>query len=483
MLKKSSAPIRYARRDRSRNERNITAGLIKMELYLQKKLPLVWRICDLLSKGVTVRPNQGKVILTSIMGLLNCRNQLVNGFQTAIVVWLYANHIPKVGIEVLHELGHCSSYQHLIKVLKALAASLKVQTADWASRMARLMTLDNVNQMVGVRDTISTRAGALMVNSTCSFVTLVFGMPKGYRFIPRDWALRGLRVNLQPSDLDPSPSAVEFMGRYCEYYLAALQDTYIGTRLPRGANEFVKPEIEVLHLQAPGILAFDVMPIEQSTTVGNLQGIQRVLTQEFKYSKSDMADGLFLVGGNQLLAEQVRGIQKARESDVSGEDFSGIIPILEPLHTVMNYKKMQLKHHMGEKNGSRLRSLYYMNQKLRRQYVDEKGSHFWACKDFTRDALEEVCIGLMVSDRGARNWDDFRSKVVSGVIDWRLIMTGLSKKLEYNYVDCQREQEDDERDRVYENLLLFVRSEIELTAFYKSIRNGDVGAMELELQL
>ena len=46
-----------------------------------------------------------------------------------------------------------------------------------------------------------------------------------------------------------------------------------------------------------------------------------------------------------------------------------------------------------------------------------------------------------------------------------------------------RQELDEHRDRVYENLLLFGRMELEFCYFYKAIREGDVGIMEAILQL
>ncbi|KAF8471076.1 hypothetical protein BDZ91DRAFT_838517 [Kalaharituber pfeilii] len=473
MLKDTSAPIRHARKGvKTVKAGSITTSLNEMEQYIRENAPVVWKFCDKIATGLVVRRNKPKVVMSSILNMLNCRNQTVNGLQTNMGVYLYANHIPKSTMEVLRELSICSSNPHVVEVLRSIAKELKLTASEWATRVAVLMNLDNVNQMVGVRDATSTRSGALMVNSTGGFATPVFGMPEGYRFIPREWMKPAARVEFEPRMLEPTEAALDYFSNSCEWYLANLLSSHI-EKLPRGEDEFRRPEIEVLHLEAPDVLAFDLMNIEQSSTAGNLQGIGRVLTSEFKYTKSDLAEGLFLVGGDQLLADRVRSIQKARESDVPGEDFSFVVPVLGPLHTCMNYKKMQLKHHLGEKSGSRLGSLSYFNRKLRRNYVDEKVGNFWACMDFTRDSLDGAAMALMVAEGAENNWDSFRAKVMTGDINWRNIVKAVTGKLAYRYVEGLRVCEDDERDRVYENLLLFMRSEIELTAFYKSMRGGD----------
>lgn len=196
------------------------------------------------------------------------------------------------------------------------------------------------------------------------------------------------------------------------------------------------------------------------------------------------------MGGDQLLAERVRAIQKQRESDVLGEDFSMVLPVLGPLHTEMNYKKLIMKLFMGEKSGSVVGSLASFNKKLRRKHIDEKASNFWACLDFTRDCADALLLGLMVEEsgvngeKGMESWNEFRAKVKSGDVNWRNIVRNVADILSYRYVDiCREERDDMSRDRARENILLFLRMELEFRAFYRAKRDGDVGVMELILQL
>lgn len=179
----------------------------------------------------------------------------------------------------------------------------------------------------------------------------------------------------------------------------------------------------------------------------------------------------------------MRSIQKQREGDVSGEDFAFVQPMLGPLHINMNFKKVMMKAFLGSKNGLALGTLSSFNRKSGKKYIDDKATNFWACMDFTRDCLEAILMGLMVAEGGASAWDEFRRKCVNGDILWREVIKGVSQKLGYTYVCDLHDGKEDERDKVHENILLFVRMELEFRAFYKAIRGSNVGFMELILQI
>ncbi|KAF8424262.1 hypothetical protein BGX38DRAFT_1279448 [Terfezia claveryi] len=223
--------------------------------------------------------------------------------------------------------------------------------------------------------------------------------------------------------------------------------------------------LEVIDLEPTNIIPFALMDIEQSSTKGNLHGISRMLIDELKILKNDFIQGIFLVGGDQLLAERVHSIQKQREGDIPGEDFSGVLPVLGAFHTNMNFKKMMMKMFLGDKSRKVLGSLQNLNKKLRRKYIDEKAGNYWACEG------------------GAKTWDKFHGKSKMGEIRWRQVVAAVSNKLRYKHVSNLRDEEEDSRDHVYENLLLFMRIELEFRCFYKAIREADVGIIELVLQL
>ncbi|KAF8416868.1 hypothetical protein EV426DRAFT_721563 [Tirmania nivea] len=414
----ASAVLRYSKKHRI--EDSISIGMAEMEDCLRKEVPLLWR------------GNTDKVIVGAIAGMLNSRNQLINAFQTMMGIFFYADNLSKLGMEVVHRLGWSSSYAHVNDALRKPAIELKTQAAKDALVRAMLVSLDNVNKMVGVRDATSIRAGGVMVNSTGGFCTPVFGMPPGHRYIPREWMRPATRVALTPQDLEPSEKASEVMQKHNEWYMVQLLH-----RCSRSKGDFICGENE-----------FQKPMVEQSSTEGNLRGISRVLMDELKIPKDDFMQGIFLVGGDQLLAERVRGIQKQREGDVPGEDFSGVLPVLGAFHTNMNFKKMMMKMFLGDKSGGVLGSLQNLNKKLRRKYVDEKVGNYWACVDFTKDAGDTVLLGLIVQEGDVKTWDEFRGKSKMGEIRWRQVVTVVSNKLGYKHVSNLRDEEEDSRDHV-----------------------------------
>lgn len=101
--------------------------------------------------------------------------------------------------------------------------------------------------------------------------------------------------------------------------------------------------------------------------------------------------------------------------------------------------------------------------------------------DFVKDACEACILCFLVANEGCATIADLRSRLATGELAHKDIFEQLSVKLEYAYVSSLQEKE--ERDIVYENVLLFIRHALEVRSFYKAMRRGDVGAMELIFQL
>ncbi|KAF8451633.1 hypothetical protein BGX38DRAFT_1269204 [Terfezia claveryi] len=242
LFRDTSSVLRYAKnKDNTKLTESISSGFEDMQTYVEQKAPLIWRLCQSICSGRTPRENTSKVITAGVLSMLNCRNQLMNGFQTIMGIFFYADNMSKAIVEVCHKLGWCLSFSHVNSVLCKLSEALKDQAAKDAAKQAMLISLDNVNKMVGVRDAISTRSG-LMVNSTGGYCTSVFGMPANHQFIPREWANPGARVNMSPCALDPSQQAFEVMKQHNEWYMVELLKKYVGRgELAIGENEFKKP--------------------------------------------------------------------------------------------------------------------------------------------------------------------------------------------------------------------------------------------------
>lgn len=210
---------------------------------------------------------------------------------------------------------------------------------------------------------------------------------------------------------------------------------HIGKAFVTGVNEYQVPVVELAeHTQYRPIYPLEVMDIEQVSINGNMQSIQRALTAELKYSNQDLMEDIFLVGGDQLLLDRVRSIKRVQESDVPGEDFSYVNPLLGPLHTKLNKKRSIMKRHMGPSDGSQLGTLRHFNKVLRRTKIDESVKDLWACMDLTRDSLDGVLLAMMVEEAGYQNWDSFRVDLIAGKFEWRQLILKMDTKLGYQSV-------------------------------------------------
>ncbi|KAF8457345.1 hypothetical protein BDZ91DRAFT_800597 [Kalaharituber pfeilii] len=494
VLDDQSSILRYVRKDIEKDsEGAITKSLDDMEEVARMSLPTLWKILERVtlirgsSEEAQIKRRSGvkKVITCSIMCILNARNQKVNAFQTLMGVFLHASHLQKSGIEVLHGLGMTCSYNHLIGAMRKLASDLRKDLKLTSAVYPMKINIDNVNQKVGVRDGSSTRM-SMIDNSTGGFATKVVGVPPGTRRIPREWLSATKRVSLDPRDLAPSDAALDFMCHYRKYYMEELLERMVVRGIAIGQKTeklFEKPRVEVLYMESAKIYPLDLMAIEQASTTGNLESIKRCLSKDLGYTNQDLMKGIYLVGGDHLLVSRVKSIQRLRESDVPGEDFKFVLPLLGPLHTAMNFMKMIMKKHLGPRDGSVPGSLQYMNKKLRRQYIDEDATNLWACMDICKDALDGCLIALMVRASDCASIDDFRSRIVTGECKIEEIVGKLDSMLEYSYVPICQMKDYEERDVILENLLLFTRQALEFRAYYKSMRGGDVGAMQLMLEL
>ena len=69
--------------------------------------------------------------------------------------------------------------------------------------------------------------------------------------------------------------------------------------------------------------------------MGNNISVRKVLTEVLGYSMQKLMDALCLVGADQLLATQIRSLQRIIDGDIPCEDFSVLIILLRPLHTLL----------------------------------------------------------------------------------------------------------------------------------------------------
>lgn len=451
---KDAGPLRYVRGgDRRLGDRRLgdlerregiyaspTSELDDMKVFLKENAPFSWEILRGIAQGRVPKSNADFVTLGCFAGLLNCRNQQINAYQTVISIFLYSSGLSKSAIEVLSRLNMCSSYSHLNEVLKRLAIINGRQLIQDANLTAMKIITDNINNLIGVREGSSIRQ-AVMNNSTGGYVTPVVGMPEGIRMIPREWRKMGERIKFNPRDLRPTQAARNFFRSWTKFYLVHLLKKHCGSKLAVSEVESSWPRVEMVATQAVPIYALEMMDISQGTISGNRESIRNVLLKDLKYSLQELVDGIVFAGGDQLLADRVRSLQKLMEGDVPGEDFSFVITLLGPLHTLMNEMKLMMRTHVGPADGSLEGSLMSFNKVLKRdRKIDPEAKNLWNCLDLSRDALDAVLLSMMVETSGRKSFESFRVDAIKGDFDWRVCMKNVANVFAYNQVIKWRKQ-------------------------------------------
>ena len=463
---------------------NVIPDMEAMQSLVQAEAPTVWRLCEAVAVGKGGKEKTGtqRKILSSVMILLNTRSQQINSFQTMMGMLLSACHLTKAGLEFMQGTGICCSYTHLLNTQKKFAQRAKEDLLCMVRRTAVKVDLDNINRKIGVRDGPGTRE-AVMDNSTGGFVSPVYGMPQGITQIPRDWADFTKRIHLRPRELGPSETGVSIIAQRRLNIMEEIVRRMVLGRKNEDDWKFPNPAVDVIYPEATEIFPLDLMPFEQSSTDGNLEAIKLVLGRDLLKTNQELMQSINLVCGDSMLVSRVRSVQLLREYDVPGEDFKYILPGLGPLHTLMNMMKLFMKLHLGPRDGSTIGSGYHMNKKLRRQGVDEEATNLWACLDFVKDATEACVLALQVEEGRCESFAEFCTKVRNGTLNYEAIVAKVNELLEYSYIGKLREEDDEKRDIIRENVLLFVRKGMEVRAFYKGIRGGDVGMMEYIMQV
>lgn len=462
---------------------NVAPSMDAMQSVVQAEAPTVWKLCEVIAVGRgKEKTGSNRKVLTAVMILLNAQCQKINAFQTMVGMLLSACHLTKAGLEFMQGTGICCSYTHLLNTQKKIVQREKEDLLALVRRTAVKVDLDNINRKIGIRDGPGTRE-AVMDNSTGGFVSPVYAMPPGMRYIPRDWADSTKRIHLKPRQLGPSETGIAIIAqRRLNIIEEVVVRMVLGSKQHGGHDwKFQCPTVDVVYPEATAVFPLDLMPIEQHSSDGNLEAIKQVLGRDLQKTNQELMESINLVCGDSLLVSRVRSIQLLRECDVPGEDFKFILPGLGPLHTLMNMVKLFLKLHLGPRDGSILGSGFYMNKKLRRQGIDEDGTNLWVCLDFVKDATEACILALQVEESGCESLAEYCMKIRDGTLDYEAIVAMVNKLLEYNYVGKLRD--NDKRDIVRENILLLVRKGMEVRAFYKGMRGGDVGLMEYIMQV
>lgn len=347
---------------------------------------------------------------------------------------------------------------------------------------------DKGGQYIGVSKGGHANKHGYMDNSTAGFVTNVVGLPPNFigNLLPGKWLNRGGKCKLVSTDMAPSGVSVKLYEDLCRFEIAEVLRSFI-SGVEEKLKGFSVPIVELADCSTRRIFVLDAMKIEQQSVSGNLMGIKYAVEEELEITAEAGLEKLILVGGDQLLKDRVRAIMKQRESDVPGENFESIHAMLGMLHTMMNFAKLICKHHLGKMATKDPSSLRFRNTMLGLERLDEKASNFWNTATLIRRCVKAFLMCLVVRQAGFTSLEAFQKsfaedgsyvhaegevKTLEGLVE------KVCEMLAFTRVATMREEEEDKRDVVLENMLLFVRLGIQFIGMYDAMRRGDVGVMQ-----
>ncbi|KAI5780464.1 hypothetical protein EDC01DRAFT_633336 [Geopyxis carbonaria] len=507
--KENNATLRYSKRKAGTYG---SAQLLDFQSILETQCPLSWSIFQILAAKSSTDPESAMpavdesslnlMPLTAAMILMYSRNSQVNGFQVLFSVFCYSHRTQKRAMEVMHKLGLVLDYSWINHILTAMAEENQARLQARAMNVPHLISMDNVNRQLGTRDpTIINKS--YIDNSTSGFAVNLRGLPAsltGKCGIPRSWYKPGLRQNLSASSMAPSSEPILYFAETNKAHFMDIIEKYCYLKFNR-SKCFPTPKVKRLSPKADfEIFTFALMDVEQGSVDGNRESLRRATLKELGYSQNDLIDIVVLVSGDQLTMDRYRSLRALHETDLLGEQFNWIIPIMGLFHLSMNYLKMLLKNHMGK--ASDPSSLACCNAILQRPRINDKVADFWAVMDLVNDCLDAYILAMLITETRSDNLQDFTRKICASENDesgnsqeaevnvGQVVSELVDKHFMFNSVHKMRydaksgePRSGDHRDAVYENALLYVRHALQFRDFYTSVRSGDVGRISHLLEL
>jgi hypothetical protein len=220
------------------------------------------------------------------------------------------------------------------------------------------------------------------------------------------------------------------------------------------------------------------MTFDQSTTDGNGQSLNHAATVECGYSKSELEEILILVSGDQLTMDRIRSLRYLKQSDTWGNRFNWPLPLLGLFHLAMNYLKMFLKNHIGD--ASDISSVAGCNALLRRERISDQLPDFWSALDLIDDCLDAYILSLFMEEAKVRTIEDLETFLVADAEGehptWPDLVIKCSDLLKFNAVwKLRTGSQEDDRDIIRENSLLFIRHALAFRDFWLASKEGDIG--------
>jgi hypothetical protein len=492
--------LRYSKSDGRKGM--APASLAQFRRVVSQHAPMVWGLINRLATKDRYRDEAAfledmhidadtrttLIPLTAAMSLLFARNQQCNMYQVLFSVLYYSHGLEKRAREVLTGQGLMISAPSTTNMLREMAAGVRQHLRDRARTVPQLISIDNVNQKTGVRHA-TLHAKAHIDNSTAGYAVDMAGrelLPAGKIGIPVDWWDRGARRLLDPMAMLPGRSSVNYIMRQTPVMLTDILGRCIHGFAPNRGQYF--PRVPVQKLQpneSRQFTSFELMSFDQGTVDGNGASLTHAATIECGYAPDMLEQILVLVSGDQLTMDRIRSLRLLRADGTYGSRFNWILPLMGFFHLAMNFLKIFLKNHLGSPNDPA--SLAGCNAVLRREHVDDKVSDFWSVLDLVDDSLDSFVLDMVIEEAGVASLDDLTAFLVHDTQcphpRWPEIIAHCATRLRPDSVAQLRRADEDQRDVVRENALLFVRHALGFRDFWLACKHGDIGRCMYMLDL
>jgi hypothetical protein len=448
-------------------------------------------------------PTQHRYIATAISIIANYRSQQFNAMQGRIGYYLFACRVPKRVISTLNKLGLCPSYNGLLGAIKKTAEMALVDLRRVSlNNQAVQVSYDNVSYLAGVRDVRIHNFSSIVIDTA------------GYVLIPAESQSRPMfdrsaltydridKVNL--TDIMPDVGAALAIFAGAKHMISKSLSAFI-----KGQNEYLRvpvlcefPSRRRLDSDAkPKILTLPTYPLNEGIIGELTEVIQRVaddlgMTVEQRENTTwNFKGDLGTVTGNRYAPKLGEPLTDRKVSfRSSNNSFGKRLDFVESsaglFHLGIHALSVVFNNHYGGKDCPLSLSSWirYLGRDNRKMWNEKQAlvKQYHACRDLIDHLLSGYIIAWLTCRFESTSVADLAKRLALGSanpesISPDALLTAMEdlSKLITNYFEVHhlRSASDDERDRTYENAILFMQQAMIVGIFQYACRIGDSGVV------
>lgn len=422
--------------------------------------------------------------------LLYARSRKLNLVSGLLGYFLYSCRTPKRVIESLHRLGVCISYESVISGMKSIARDSSVELRKLATSLPPLFAyVDNMNFHARVRDQRLDNQ-AEMQNYTVGYIGLN-PHPDGQEMLHREHP--GARLDtLGAEHLLPNQANIHIYMKHCWAGISGVLHTYCGSHLAR-QNVAQPMYINVFKLSKEPTKIFTLPAYDKNEAViDEITEVLRLVMQELGYTREQLKNRTMPFSGDYLTVRNIRfqplgfsianisriAIARQMES-IPRDHLDHFEPMAGMFHLQMAVLNLLFHVHMGDSSDESSLAKWFITLK-RDSNIFGTGKRrtikdFRACNQLFNHVLDAHVLAIV-----ATKLEVYSCAELCKALEQRNWQTEFKKTdapvLDLNYIEGLRSS--DERDRVYENAILFLQHGLIYRDFSDAIRHGDSGRIK-----